>query len=191
MDQWTSSASPQGRVWRRPLGIGEASFFWDSVIDGAFDAVQYEEVDLDSSRLDVMSPDNIERTWLAVKRRFPLISARIIRSDDDQVHFEVSEERVRNIVEGELVTESLTSREEIIAFHERFLSGPRLLTSRIKGNKPISHLAHYRTHRIRWRSQHEPLYDIHDHVDNTITAHHVCQHRRAASHGPRWRDSPS
>jgi len=82
MDQWISSSSPRGPVWRRPLGIGEASFYWDTVLNGSFDAMQHEEVELDEAHLDVMNVDNIKNAWLAVKRRHPLIATRILRLDD-------------------------------------------------------------------------------------------------------------
>lgn len=128
MAHWTCSTTRDGLVWRRPLGYGEASLFWDSVQEGATDALQYEQVDVGNIHLDVMDPRNIETAWLAVKRRFPLVAVQTIRDEDDQIYFQVHEERIKVIAEGELSIGQLNSRDEASAFNQAFLTGPRLLT---------------------------------------------------------------
>jgi hypothetical protein len=129
MAHWTPSYRNGSSVWRRSLGSGEASFYWDGVLDGTFDAMQYELIEVANSHLDVLYPENINRAWLAVKRRFPLLATRTVREDDDRVYFEVSENSIYSIADGELDIGRLSSLDEISAYNETFLSGPRQLSS--------------------------------------------------------------
>jgi hypothetical protein len=107
------------------LGVAEASFYWGSILSGSFDSVQYFQLELDRSRLDVMEPDNIRSTWLAAKRHFPMISVNLIRTDDDQIYGEISEKGIYSIREGEVDIGSIGSKEEAAAIIDQFLSGPR------------------------------------------------------------------
>jgi hypothetical protein len=128
---WTTSTRPGGQlVWRRRLGNGEEALYWDSVISGSFDILQHFELKLDRSHLDVMEPDNIRKAWLAVKRHFPMIAATFVREEDDEVYFEISEERIHSIGERELdIVGSVDSKEEASAIAGQVLSGPRQLRS--------------------------------------------------------------
>jgi hypothetical protein len=127
--QWTSSTSTGGQlVWRRPLGIAEESFYWDGVLSGSFDILQHFELKLDRSHLHVMEPKNIRQAWLDVKRHFPMVAVNIVREDDDKVYFEIAEERIHFIGDGELdIIGSIRSKEEASAINKQILSGPRQL----------------------------------------------------------------
>jgi hypothetical protein len=131
-DRWTSSVDPAGPlVWKRPMGIGESCFYWDTVLNGTFDILFHFQLELDRSRLDVMEPENVRNAWLALKRHFPMVAANFVREiDSDEVHFEIAEERIHSIGPDELdIVGSISSKDEAFAIVENFLSGTRQLRS--------------------------------------------------------------
>jgi hypothetical protein len=164
---WISHSSSNGTIWRRPLGIAETAFYWDGILGGSTDAMQHNEVDVENSHLDVMSPENIRQAWLAVKRRCPLLAAQIIRKEDNELFFEVTEERVLSISEGELTIGHINFQEEISTFNESFM-GPRQLTPKqnvkviVKSSPKSSH--HWGTNHSRY---HIWLMDSHSICDGT------------------------
>lgn len=131
MAHWSCSKEGDRNIWRRSLGSGESSFYWYSVQEGALDAVQYEELEVLETHSITMSRQNIEHAWLAVKKRYPLLAARTVRKTDEELLFEVDEQRIKTITEGELIVGELSSNEEVEFFKETFLCGPRLLADEI------------------------------------------------------------
>jgi hypothetical protein len=132
-DRWTSSVNPAGNlVWRRPMGIGETSFYWDSVLNGTLDIIFHYQLELDRPHLDVMEPGNIRNAWMALKRHFPMVAANFVRGKDvdDEVYFEIPEEKIHSIGPDELdVVGSISSKDEASAIIKHFIEGPRQLRS--------------------------------------------------------------
>ena len=85
MPGWTlvDTHLAQGRTFRRPLGRTELFFFWNSLINGSGDALQYCELRLPNGSQDVhlFSNANIVKAWLSAKQCFPLAGA-IVRGAD-------------------------------------------------------------------------------------------------------------
>jgi hypothetical protein len=132
MAYWTSLSTPKGTVWRRPLGAAESAFYWDTVLAGSTDIMHHDQIDVAAPHLEVMNIENIRQAWLAVKRKYPLLAARIIRkedrgTDDAELYFEVAEDRVLSIPDGELTIGHIDSLDDIPAFTEHVLNGPRQL----------------------------------------------------------------
>ncbi|KAH9950453.1 hypothetical protein B0H21DRAFT_868846 [Amylocystis lapponica] len=98
--------SRDGRTYTRPLGAGEAGFYWDSVFNGTADLI--------SRILDLFTPENINRAWTQLKQRNPLLAVRVEEPDDgtESLHFLVTEKRLVEQLPGEIVFRSIADAEE-------------------------------------------------------------------------------
>jgi len=181
---------PTGIVWNRPLGVSEQAYYWESTMAGSSDVAQHNQIDVASPHLWVMDPVNIKRAWLSTKRRFPLLAAEIVREVDDELSFEVAEDRVRSILDGELEIGTLSSSDEIAPVTENFLNGPRELAFNMMAKVKILALPK--------RGHRKNDYYIRFHVW-LITAHPISDGAANMSlfttfmtmHGSRRRNTPS
>ena len=92
-------------VFRRPLGNTELGFYWDSVFNGV--ALVMNDVEFDTSQ-EVADRHNVERAWLKMKWRFPMLGAYVeeLAAEDgtgeERVEFVLDERRLATIRPGEL-----------------------------------------------------------------------------------------
>jgi hypothetical protein len=85
------------RVFSRPLGLTEIGFVWDGRFNGTADCVQYLQLRLLNKHDESMFSDaNIIRSWLSLKRRYPMLSAQI-RSHDGTEKFFVERKASRQL----------------------------------------------------------------------------------------------
>lgn len=109
---------PQGTTYRRPLGMTECGFYWDTVCNGI--AITLNHLDLeaeDGFEHELFSKDNLELAWIRLKQRFPLLGASTEVTSSGQVEFVLSEERLRSIRPGEF---NFVLDRELSADAERF-----------------------------------------------------------------------
>ncbi|KAF9231618.1 hypothetical protein BU15DRAFT_82167 [Melanogaster broomeanus] len=105
MPAWTlvNSSPTKGRTFKRPLDAKETGFFWDGVFNGTADSVQHLRLHLlNEADAYIFSESNITRTWLSVKRRYPLVGARV-DMDNEEPHFIVEEHHLGRSNPNEVV----------------------------------------------------------------------------------------
>jgi hypothetical protein len=105
------------RVYRRSLGQLELAFFWDSTFNGTADIAQHLLVEAsdEPAAKHLFSQENVERTWVSLKLRFPLLGAQLQRQDEldqDRIDFVVSEQRLSQANPGEVVFCHVSNIEE-------------------------------------------------------------------------------
>lgn len=129
---WTSLESTPGqRVFRRPLGITEASFYWDSVFNSTADTVMH--VHLRTAQKNdrcIDSQPNITRSWASVKRRFPLIAAEV-QEHDSGLHFILREEAITDLRPDDVTFKEVDSFHHVECFINDIMDGRRLLSSQL------------------------------------------------------------
>ncbi|KZT28425.1 hypothetical protein NEOLEDRAFT_1086705 [Neolentinus lepideus HHB14362 ss-1] len=88
------SSTVNDTLYVRLLGLTELGFYWDSIFNGTADVVSTDTikvVDPSSNPEQVFSKENISRAWMELKRRYPLLGARIVADERKEVvEFEVS-----------------------------------------------------------------------------------------------------
>ena len=131
-NNWVRNASC---AYERPLGRTELAFYWDGKFNGTADLLRYAIVDAQSSilRSQLFSVDNVTRTWVALKRQYPLLGARL----SEHQQFIVSKERLNVCAPEEISFRrtssqiSLSSLGEVEAFMDTILDGTHLLTDEL------------------------------------------------------------
>ncbi|KAI0748120.1 hypothetical protein C8Q80DRAFT_718077 [Daedaleopsis nitida] len=111
-----SSSPASGKTYARPLGLNETSFYYDRVFNGTADIVWRYLVQLtDSTRsADFFNEDNVRRTWMAIKRWYPILAARVDVSDGlDRARFVVSEHAVTHFHPDDVTFTPVSSRAEV------------------------------------------------------------------------------
>src|ERR1700733_12913207 len=134
-NNWVRNAT--SCAYERPLGRTELAFYWDAKFNGTADLLRYAIVDVQSSalRAQLFSVDNVTRTWVALKRQYPLLGARL----SDRQQFIVSEERLNVCAPEEISFRStssqmsLSSLGEVEAFMDTILDGTHLLSDELLG----------------------------------------------------------
>nr|GAT50152.1 predicted protein [Mycena chlorophos] len=131
---WIQSGTAPNRVFTRALGLTEAAFYWDGQAQGTADLV--ERTGIYAPSLRILDPSDDEQrfraVWAEVKRRYPLIGARVDELDGGQLlQFVVEEERLQTISgrqEFEFVADA--NADSVAAYVEEALNGrPRRLSS--------------------------------------------------------------
>ncbi|EPQ58332.1 hypothetical protein GLOTRDRAFT_137071 [Gloeophyllum trabeum ATCC 11539] len=94
---WQRRTSADGdSLYTRPLGLTELGFYWDAQFNGTADIVTSDTVKVvgrTANAEDIFSRKNVHRAWTALKRRYPLLGARIVSdARKEQVDFEVSQQ---------------------------------------------------------------------------------------------------
>lgn len=128
------------RTYERLLGLTELGFYWDSKFNGTADILRYAIIDaqrfIPSARL--FSFENVTRTWVALKKQYPLLGAQLSeRRQRTEVVFVVSEQRLSDCAPEEISFQSISSQPslsslgEVGTFMERMVNGERLLSDEL------------------------------------------------------------
>ena len=127
---WTlvgDSPSPN-RIFTRPLDNNEVGFFYDGAFDGVADMVEHYMVQ--TTRDSLFKFQNVARTWIALKRIFPLLGATTRETDYEttSASFAVAEADLGVTRPGEIDLLTANSEAEVHEFVEQLISGPRQLS---------------------------------------------------------------
>ena len=127
---WTlinDSPSPN-RVFTRPLDNNEVGFFYDGTFNGVADMTEHYLVQ--TAHPSLFELKNVARTWIALKRIFPLLGAITKELDPESVgaSFTVAEIDLGVTRTGEVELLSAASEAEVHEFVEQLMSGPRQLS---------------------------------------------------------------
>ncbi|KAF9644115.1 hypothetical protein BDM02DRAFT_3122422 [Thelephora ganbajun] len=128
---WTlvgDSPTPN-RVFTRPLDNNEVGFFYDGTFNGVADMVEHYMVQTTQNSLFEFT--NVARTWIALKRIFPLLGA-VTRETDYEAtsaSFTIVEANLGVTRPGEIDLLTANSEVEVHNFVEQLISGPRQLSS--------------------------------------------------------------
>jgi hypothetical protein len=119
------------RVFSRPLGLTEIGFAWDGRCNGTADFVQHLQIRLLDKRYEAMFSDaNIIRSWLSLKRRYPMLCAQI-RAHEGVEKFFVEEKRVASLNRGELTFRTVASTLKARQVPLDIFNGPRPLSDEL------------------------------------------------------------
>ncbi|KIJ69308.1 hypothetical protein HYDPIDRAFT_36382 [Hydnomerulius pinastri MD-312] len=128
-----------GRTFQRPLDVTEVGFLWDSAFNGTADSLQHIQLRLlNQNDTSILSQANIVRTWQSVKRRYPLLGARV-ETGIGEPRFVVQEHRLMNLNPGELVFDKVSSPDEVLKLVTDILDGPRPLSNDLLAQVYIFH----------------------------------------------------
>ncbi|EIW85123.1 hypothetical protein CONPUDRAFT_134954, partial [Coniophora puteana RWD-64-598 SS2] len=135
MNSWTldpSSISVGTRTYRRPLGNTEIGFHWDAAFNGTADSATRLHIrSLSLHDKDIFARDNFVRAWISLKKRFPLLVARI-ESSDSGANFVVLERRTEALMDpDELTFGEVSSEEETEKFANDLMNGARPLSEEL------------------------------------------------------------
>lgn len=121
-----SSRCPH-RIFERPLGLTELGFYWDGKFKGTADTLQHAIVEVENPHL--LGVHNVTRTWIALKRQFPLLGSYLSdRRDRGQVVFVVEESRLDIFGPGEITFQDISSPREAQEFVDNVVNGEGLLS---------------------------------------------------------------
>ncbi|RDB21134.1 hypothetical protein Hypma_011674 [Hypsizygus marmoreus] len=130
---WTLQSNVPTRIYERPLGLTELGFYWDCQFNGTADTLQHAIVEvLDSKHQHLFSIENVTRTWVALKQRFPLLGSRLAerRKGGDMV-FVIAEDRLGYCGPGEMSMQDASSLAEAEALADSAVNGERLLSNEL------------------------------------------------------------
>ena len=131
-----------GRIFRRPLGLTERGFYWDSVFRGTATTINHFEFDLENGEVgEVFSRGNVERVWLYMKQAFPLLGSWVEELADtlggkEILKFVVDEQRLLSIPSGEVNFIHVNSSDEAERLTRSILNAP----SYIDASEDVSRL---------------------------------------------------
>ena len=125
-----SSPSPN-RIFTRPLDGNEIGFFYDGTFNGVADMVEHYTVH--TTRDSLFELANVTRTWVALKRIFPLLGATTKETSYETASalFTVAEADLGVIRPGEIDLRTVNSEVEVHEFVEELVSGPRQLSPKL------------------------------------------------------------
>uniref|UniRef100_D8PT78 Condensation domain-containing protein n=1 Tax=Schizophyllum commune (strain H4-8 / FGSC 9210) TaxID=578458 RepID=D8PT78_SCHCM len=126
MDEWKLEKSTPQRVYRRPLGLLEQGFYWDSQFSGTADTLQLVSLRVEPQRV---TPELLERAWNFTKQRHPLLGARVEELSYRQQDFVLEESRLHSCIPGEIIYDSIPSAAEAHSYADRIINSPRRLTN--------------------------------------------------------------
>lgn len=120
----------EGSTFRRPLGLTEYGFYWDTVFNGVASTATHLELQAEKGFEDkLFSKENLEAAWLRLKQRHPLLGASTEQvPDKERVEFVLREDRLLSILPGEFnFLSDLNTAKDVEHFTEVVLNGPPLL----------------------------------------------------------------
>ncbi|EJD06369.1 uncharacterized protein FOMMEDRAFT_165197 [Fomitiporia mediterranea MF3/22] len=104
--KWRRTSDPASgtTAFRRPLGLTELQFYWDSIFNGTAVNTLHAVLDVDPTfEHRIFARDNLELTWTRLKQRFPLLGASVEEvPDSDVVEFVLDEASLFSIRSGEV-----------------------------------------------------------------------------------------
>lgn len=119
-------------VFRRPLGNTELGFYWDSIFNGVAFVVNHVVIETDEG---VGERANVERAWLKLKKRFPLLGAYVeeIHQPDcpgeKSVEFVLDETRLSSLAPHELKLLSVDSCGGVMEIVDKLHNGTPTITN--------------------------------------------------------------
>ncbi|KAH7911183.1 hypothetical protein BJ138DRAFT_955377 [Hygrophoropsis aurantiaca] len=114
-------------VYSRPLGVTELGFFWDSEFNGTSDSIQHLRIRvLQKDDEAIYSTQNVIKTWLTLKQRFPMLGCQIQRPSG-AIEFAVRPKRLAALTSEDLTFKNIASTEEGDQMVHDLLEGPRQL----------------------------------------------------------------
>ena len=116
------------RVFTRPLDNNEVGSFYDDTFNGVANMVEHYMVQ--TTRDSLFKFQNVARTWIALKRIFPLLGATTGEVDYEttSASFTVAEAELGVTRPGEIGLLTVDSEAEVHEFVEKLISGPRQLS---------------------------------------------------------------
>ncbi|KAH7913733.1 hypothetical protein BJ138DRAFT_1080985 [Hygrophoropsis aurantiaca] len=125
---WRKTTTTSGEcVYSRPLGVTELGFFWDSELNGTADSVQHLRMRvLQKGDEAIYSDQNVIRTWLSLKQRFPMLGCQVERQSG-AIEFAVRQKRLTALTSEDLTFKDIASAEEGDQMVQDLLQGPRPL----------------------------------------------------------------
>lgn len=164
MASWTlldHSVAPN-RVYTRSMGSAELAFYWDSAFTGTADSVQQAEVQSVVGNL-LFDLENLSRTWVELKNRFPLLGSRFRIIDEgtatEIVEFVVEENRLARVDEDDISILCVSSREEAYHVADKLVNGPRQLSDSLPARLYILRRADQGDHFHIFLHVAHPIYD--------------------------------
>jgi hypothetical protein len=126
---WRQVESAEGTVFRRPLGLTELGFYWDTANNGVATTINHLELEVEAGYEHVLSKDNLEVSWLRLKQRFPLLGASVEELPrSEHADFVLAESTLRCIRPGEInYLDDLDSAGDAAAFADKLHNGPPVL----------------------------------------------------------------
>ncbi|KAF8838029.1 hypothetical protein BDN67DRAFT_982819 [Paxillus ammoniavirescens] len=124
----------EGRTFKRPLDVNEIGFVWDDNL------IQVQLRLLNKEDAYIFSDSNITRTWLSVKKRHPLVGARI-EVENGEPKFAVEEHRLGKLNPDEIFFGNASSVEDAHRLVLEILDGPRPLSNDLLARIYIFRLA--------------------------------------------------
>jgi len=153
---WTvvGGSPPPTRVFTRPLDNNEIQFFYDAKFN---DIVAHCLVH--TTRDSLFELSNVARTWVALKRIFPLLGATTKEMGDEvsSASFTVAEADLAVTRPGEVGLLTANSEAEVQQFVDQLFSGPRQLSPNLlariyifsrRDNPGVYHMVTNITHSI-------------------------------------------
>lgn len=132
MSAWVSipsdDTSGSESVYERPLGPNEIGFFWDREFADTADSTTRLIVEDLSESNNTFSEQLVQRAWISLKQRFPLLGARLDERAHEDIHFVVRSSRITSVVEGELNFRPASPEVEGESLVDELLNGPAPLS---------------------------------------------------------------
>lgn len=117
------------RTYRRLLGKTELGFYWDTVCGIAI-TLEHLELEFEVDNETILSKENIKNAWIALKRRYPLISSRVEKlPHSEDVEFVIDEDRLDTARLGEINIKEAESAEDVTELIDYLLNGPPSVNS--------------------------------------------------------------
>jgi len=138
----TTSSDPDVRVWTRPLGLTEAGFYHDLLFNSTADSATHVHLRSVDPSAGLFSPANVLRAWTSVRRRFPLLCARIeeqhlphpgssnstLDAHESQPHFVIREADIQEQAANTLSLGTVASFSDAEHFARAIFDGPAHLS---------------------------------------------------------------
>jgi hypothetical protein len=130
-ESWTSlDSTPGRRIFFRPLGITETTFYWSGLNNTADTLMHIHLRTTQANDQDLYSQSNVLRSWASVKRRFPLIAAEV-EEHELGPRFIIREETVMNCRPDDVTFMEVNSFHHAECLVKDIMDGPRRLSSRL------------------------------------------------------------
>lgn len=130
-ESWTSlDSTPGRRIFFRPLGITETTFYWSGLNDAADTLMHIHLRTTQTNDQDIHSESNVLRSWASVKRRFPLIAAEV-EEHEFGPRFVIREETVMNLRPDDVTFMEVNSFHHVECLVKDMMDGPRCLSSQL------------------------------------------------------------
>lgn len=131
---WKQTQTQTGdSVFRRPLGNTELKFYWDTVFNGVAISIQHIELEPEATYAkDLFSKENLEKSWIRMKQRFPLLGASVEElPDSDAVEFVVHERSLMLIRPEEVKYVTFTNSQDAKQLLDHLLNDTPTLSNEL------------------------------------------------------------